>query len=115
MATTTTNLGLSKPAYSDDADVAVINGNMDILDTKIGAVGNTSVQAQINTNSQAITNLNNKATVNAIRKENISLNTLTTPASMLATIAQIRQTGKAVGSQLKLFQWVAEGMGILYM
>lgn len=49
MATTTTNLGLTKPAYADDADIAVINGNMDILDTKIGAVGNTDIQSQITT------------------------------------------------------------------
>lgn len=49
MATTTTNLGLTKPAYADDADIAVINGNMDILDTKIGAVGNTDLQSQVTT------------------------------------------------------------------
>lgn len=33
MATTTTNLGLTKPAYSDTADIAVINANMDKIDT----------------------------------------------------------------------------------
>lgn len=32
MATQTTNLGLTKPAYSDVADIMVINNNMDILD-----------------------------------------------------------------------------------
>ena len=54
MATSTTNLGLTKPAYSDDADIADINDNMDILDAKIGAVGNTSVQNQINSASASI-------------------------------------------------------------
>lgn len=33
MATTTTNLGLTKPAYADTADIAVINANMDKIDT----------------------------------------------------------------------------------
>ena len=37
MATTTTNLGLTKPSYSDTADIAVINENMDKLDTAVNA------------------------------------------------------------------------------
>ena len=35
MATTTTNYGLTKPAYDDVADVGVINSNMDIIDEQI--------------------------------------------------------------------------------
>ena len=57
MATTTTNLGLTKPAYADDADIAVINGNMDILDTKIGAVGNTDLQSQVTTLNTNLANI----------------------------------------------------------
>lgn len=38
MATTTTNLGLTKPAYTDDADVMDINGNMDVIDAAVGAL-----------------------------------------------------------------------------
>ena len=45
---TTANLGLKKPEYSDQADIGDINYNMEILDDKLGAVGNTSVQGQIN-------------------------------------------------------------------
>ena len=37
MATTTTNLGLTKPASSDPADITVINGNMDLIDAFAGA------------------------------------------------------------------------------
>lgn len=33
MATTTTNLGLTKPAGTDAVDIAVINANMDTIDT----------------------------------------------------------------------------------
>lgn len=49
----TTNLHLVKPDDSEYPDVSVINGNMDTIDAKIGAVGNTSLQAQI---SQLISN-----------------------------------------------------------
>lgn len=38
MASTTTNLGLTKPAYSDDADISDINGNMDLIDAEAGKV-----------------------------------------------------------------------------
>lgn len=35
MATSTTNFGLTKPAYSDTADISDINGNMETIDTKL--------------------------------------------------------------------------------
>lgn len=38
MSTSTTNYGLIKPAANETADIAVINQNMDTLDTKIKAV-----------------------------------------------------------------------------
>ena len=38
MATSTTNLNLSKPAYTDPADIAVINDNMDKLDGAVNGV-----------------------------------------------------------------------------
>lgn len=48
MSTTTTNLGLIKPARGEKIDIDDINGNSDILDARIGAVpSNTSLQAQI--------------------------------------------------------------------
>lgn len=53
MATNTTNLNLIKPAGSERVQISQINQNMDILDEKIGAVGNTSLQGQI-------TNLGNR-------------------------------------------------------
>ena len=57
MASTTTNIGLTKPAGTDQALISAINGNMDIIDTKMGAVGNTSVQSQITSLSDQIANL----------------------------------------------------------
>jgi len=35
MSTVTPNLGLTKPDYTDPRDIAVINTNMDIVDTKL--------------------------------------------------------------------------------
>ena len=57
MASTTTNIGLTKPAGTDQALISAINGNMDIIDTKMGAVGNTSVQSQITSLSDQIANI----------------------------------------------------------
>ena len=57
MATSTTNLGLIKPDGTDKIRIAQINQNMDTLDTKIGAVGNTSLQSQVSENNAAIANL----------------------------------------------------------
>lgn len=54
MATNTTNLGLIKPAGTDKVRIAQINQNMDILDEKIGPVGNTSVQDQIIANDSGM-------------------------------------------------------------
>lgn len=41
MSTTTTNLGLVKPEYSDTADVQEINQNMDKVDDAVGAAQNS--------------------------------------------------------------------------
>lgn len=42
MSTNTTNYNLVKPDYSEAADVAVINGNMDIIDTQLKSVSNVA-------------------------------------------------------------------------
>lgn len=42
MATKTTNYNLTKPAYDEDADIAVINKNMDIIDSKMKEIENAS-------------------------------------------------------------------------
>lgn len=55
MASTTPNIGLTLPTGTEGWKRSVINGNFMILDTKIGAVGNTSLQSQINTLSSNLT------------------------------------------------------------
>lgn len=42
MATTTTNYGLKKPDYNDNADIGVINDNMDTIDTELKNISETS-------------------------------------------------------------------------
>lgn len=43
MSTTTTNLGLVKPAGTEAADIAVINSNMDTIDTAVAAKQDAAV------------------------------------------------------------------------
>lgn len=47
MASTTPNIGLTLPAGTEKRSRAIWNDNFTIIDTKIGAVGNTSLQAQV--------------------------------------------------------------------
>ena len=51
MATTTTNYGLTKPSYGDNADIAVINSNMDKIDAKMKEIedadGGASTWAEV--------------------------------------------------------------------
>lgn len=46
MATSTTNYGLTKPAYNESADVAVINTNMDTIDEVMGKNQTAATGAQ---------------------------------------------------------------------
>ena len=48
MATKTSLLGLTKPAYTDAADIAVLNTNFDLIDK---AVGNGARGANLFVNS----------------------------------------------------------------
>ena len=55
--TPTPNIGLRRPQGTDPASVDDINYNSNLIDTKLGAVGNTSVQEQINSLNSNITSL----------------------------------------------------------
>ena len=58
--TPTPNIGLRIPQGTDPASVDDINYNSNLLDTKLGAVGNTSVQDQIDSLNS---NLSSKSNV----------------------------------------------------
>lgn len=54
--TPTPNIGLRRPQGTDPASVDDINYNSALIDTKLGAVGNSSVQDQIDTLNSKIGN-----------------------------------------------------------
>ena len=55
--TPTPNIGLRTPQGTDPASVDDINYNSNLIDTKLGAVGNDSVQDQIDSLNSNLTNL----------------------------------------------------------
>ena len=55
MATNTTNCNLSKPAYTDTADIAVINSNMDKVDTSLQGLADAIAIVAKNNTHAAIT------------------------------------------------------------
>lgn len=62
--TPTTNIGLRRPQGTDPASVDDINYNSEVIDTKLGAVGSTSVQEQINTLNSKFANVGYVAPLN---------------------------------------------------
>lgn len=66
--TPTPNIGLRCPQGTDPASVDDINYNSGVIDTKLGAVGNTSVQAQIDAlNSKLATSYYDMANIGVVR------------------------------------------------
>lgn len=55
MATNTTNFNLSKPDYTDTADIAVINGNMDKVDVSLNGLADAIAIVAKNNTHAAIT------------------------------------------------------------
>ena len=78
MATQTTNYGLKKPAYSDTADIGVINSNMDIIDAKMkeiddkagsGGGGGTSVTVDSELSTTSENPVQNKVITQALNEK----------------------------------------------
>ena len=77
MSTTTTNYNLVKPEYSDDADIADINGNMDAIDTQMKAnadaiASNTSSLSTLSTTVSGHTTSISSLSTNKMDKTNLS-------------------------------------------
>ena len=83
MASTTPNIGLTLPTGTEGWKRSVINGNFTILDTKMGAVGNTPLQTQINTLSSQLGEKTYaiSASSMAVIPSNSDLDNYTTPGS----------------------------------
>ena len=61
MSTSTTNISLTKPAYTDSVDVGVINDNMDLIDQHIGTIESnvSSLSTASSSHGTSITALQN--------------------------------------------------------
>lgn len=82
--TPTPNLGLRIPQGTDPASVDDINYNSNLLDTKIGAVGNDSVQDQIDSLNSKI----NVETITATINETIAGNGMKDCVVDISTLKQ---------------------------
>ena len=111
MSTNTTNYNLVKPEYSDDADIADINGNMDIIDAqmKTNADGITTNASNITTLNSSVSTINSNITSLSGSKQdklnkgtvaqNTNLNSITTPGQywLNSTYSNLPHTGTAAG------------------
>lgn len=123
MATTTTNLALIKPAGTDKIRIAQINSNMDTLDSKIGPVGNTSLQAQVNAKaplaSPALTGTPTAPTAAAGTNNTQVATTAFAHGELARNGIELQNAGfhnsifrgKSLGSSVSSAQWNAIGAG----
>lgn len=113
--TPTPNIGLRIPQGTDPASVDDINYNSNLIDTKLGAVGNDSVQEQINSLSDnlavigdRVDGTNNSSTVSIPNDTSTVCSEIVLPAGKWLIIAcadwQANGTGYrqlAIGSNVK--------------
>jgi hypothetical protein len=107
MSTTTTNLGLVKPALTDNADITIVNSNMDTIDAAVGLkapisspnftgivkipINSTSDGLLISLNSAVAAAGTTQATATALTKD---MNVVTTGTG--GVVVQGATTGKVV-------------------
>ena len=82
--TPTPNIGLRTPQGTDPASVDDINYNSNLIDTKLGAVGNDSVQDQIDSLNSKVTHIY------------FDSNNLITPLDSSSTVKTFETVGKNV-------------------
>lgn len=70
--TPTTNIGLRRPQGTDPASVDDINYNSELIDTKLGAVGDTSLQAQVTALNSNIAKIGNYTSAFATPGNNVT-------------------------------------------
>ena len=98
--TPTTNLGLRRPQGTDPASVDDINYNSEVIDTKLGAVGSTSVQEQINTLNSKLTTINFQHTFSNIAAGAGALETVSIPNPPSGKTLQLATVTQASGLNL---------------
>lgn len=78
MATKTTNYNLIKPDLTDDADIRVINGNMDVLDNQLKSISDKAGSATNNAYTNVSVNNNYEWTFTKGNGTNVSYDTIKT-------------------------------------
>ena len=91
MSTTTTNYNLVKPDYTDIADIAVINGNSDIIDSVLKTLADSDAAKQPATdNSLTTTSKNSPGAINELDEDvNALQRSLTTGAYTATSLADL--------------------------
>lgn len=100
--TTTTNLALKKPDYSDHADIAIINENMDTLDRVVSGKQNS-----LTFDTAPIMNSANPVTSNGVYKANDKLYLHSTDTFSLLC-------ENSTGGSLEFFTTTVDGLYFLY-
>ena len=117
--TPTPNLGLRIPVGTDPASVDDINYNSNLLDTVLGAVGNTSVKDQLDELSDQIANMFkvftytfNSVTISA---NSVATATATNVSSKPSGYSTIGARSIATGSVDVLIRGFDAGSGEIYL
>lgn len=109
MSSRTTNIGLEK--VTSDQTIGDLQesmngsgGNMDIIDTKMGPVGNTSLQAQVNALNSQLTKTTKDGSTFTEVNGNITINTsrINSKAGIVTCTIAMKITG-AIAAYTKLF------------
>lgn len=98
MATTTTNLGLTKPAGTDAVDIATINANMDLLDTQVFGKVSRSQGLPVGTDLNTIKTTGMYYGYNWVNGAAVSISTLLVMRYEDAWITQIQHNLDTTGA-----------------
>ena len=117
--TPTPNIGLRRPQGTDPASVDDINYNSNLIDTKLGAVGNTSVQEQINSlNSKTFPQVDNIDSFISVFQSDTAVYNVRIVSGTLSTLLYGNNnsggcTGYRVGSEYIIYS-VIDSDGLFY-
>lgn len=105
MSSTTPNLGLTKTTAAETIgqNWAASNdsgGNFDIIDTKMGAVGNQSVQAQIDTLNSKLETINFQHTFENVAAGTGAIQTISIPSPPAGKTLQLCTVNQSSGLNL---------------
>ena len=113
MATKTTNYNLIKPALSDDADIRVINGNMDVLDNQLKSISDKADNASDNAYSDVTVSNDYIWKFTKGSGTNVSYDTIKTATAVKNTTGTARITA-VNGTDTNVFEVTTSANGSRY-